>query len=976
MANQTSIRINNTSSLRTDIGVIPAIASFIEGGIAAEWIGQFAGDPDSENCSLSIDVLENTNLFTDPIINPQNNLGFTIWYTGDNFGGNWIKTEIRVTIHNETTGENVSDTFFVYLYKNDDFYNENSHEININALHDIDATDLTNMLSQPSYRKVRYTLTNLHNLDNNIIVNIPIIDDFRVFEENQPFVIDKNSINDDITYSFELTLSLQMLQALRTTNTSRPFNLHLTSLTNGIGQDFFGNIQQEIIFSTGGDYNTGNSDYSWANLHNTTPAETFDNSEYIWNNYFAADQGRRGIMGPGTLDNQKRARQVGHSENERYTTLIPQRGIWLDHSREYEDCSIFHWSDHTTTDVGWYQQNKTDISTALNMPWMEENAPNRYNDIVYRVNQIGLNHYVKYHNTDSNNPLPIPNGQTSVYENISKLFTFHKNFFWITGVSQVYASITGIDINNHANQPRDYGTFSIPIRRSDRLRNDFYGPLELRTKYPITITPNPVLKNSDVVVVTISPPLDPYYWDCMRAARGNAYFKCELYPSDLLPNGQPQTIKYFDWRDDIEQLGDLNIPIFIDPEILQQKSGEISIKISLLWQNSDSENEYDTLCNFWKHVKIGNAVDGYWGTNAPAGENINPPTWWDSTYTASADDRTNDYQFRKDMRTALFDVLDSSVRKWVIQYWDQFARLNGELVQDWSPAAFQSSERVRLIDTWATEILYNIESIFNFFGETQVQALYAGIYSHIQRLKNELGSLVDETVSTSINNLNQIQEILELLQRKVDEQTILTYEMGLPTVPLNQIKVYLTKSDSDIFWDVTDKLFELDNQLIIDFDQLKEIIGSENKKNYFNQWYLRILPTGSQIENYYATNQKTLSANIEESDVNILGASLIDNNGKVYKIINKKMDGSWLLTESIDENEIDKPLTIIYNYFEPQILELKFSWWHNYVPKDIPLGIDLPELDVFEEEEVIEEVIEEQERVEQGIKPNINKEIF
>ena len=50
------------------------------------------------------------------------------------------------------------------------------------------------------------------------------------------------------------------------------------------------------------------------------------------------------------------------------------------------------------------------------------------------------------------------------------------------------------------------------------------------------------------------------------------------------------------------------------------------------------------------------------------------------------------------------------------------------------------------------------------------------------------------------------------------------------------------------------------------------------------------MPNYSAISTYVASNDNILSAVIQESDVNILGSTIFDANGKVYKIVNKDGD--------------------------------------------------------------------------------------
>jgi len=137
-------------------------------------------------------------------------------------------------------------------------------------------------------------------------------------------------------------------------------------------------------------------------------------------------------------------------------------------------------------------------------------------EINNRVNAIGIDHYLKFHHTTPNSRYAIPNsndGTSNEKENIADLFTFHRDFFNVLGVNQVSCSVTAG--TNYSDFFIDSGLFefSIPFKKANNasVRPDFYGSLEMKSKYPVTITPNPVLQNTDTILVTISPPLDRYY---------------------------------------------------------------------------------------------------------------------------------------------------------------------------------------------------------------------------------------------------------------------------------------------------------------------------------------------------------------------------------------------------------------------------------------------------------------------------------
>lgn len=364
------------------------------------------------------------------------------------------------------------------------------------------------------------------------------------------------------------------------------------------------------------------------------------------------------------------------------------------------------------------------------------------------------------------------------------------------------------------------------------------------------------------------------------------------------------------------------------------------------------------------------------------GNGVKP--FWENDYPlAASSDRTHIFQFRKDMRNALLDAIDGKVREVFLQHWNEmlsFQDPTGWSQINWDPAAFSSSERTRLIDAMVVDLQFQMERIYNLFGEDYIQSLYTDVYSSIEQVRNNLNQWINETVTASLQNLQQSEILLNTLQRKVNETTLMSHTISLNNVPLNQINAFLYRTNSTNYWDVTNNLYSLNNQLILDFGQLKNIVG-DNKKNYFQSWYIKVVPTSIEISRYTSTQDRIIITDINESDVNILGGTFIDKNGKSYKVVNKisLSDGvyGWLLSESIDRNAIDSNLIFVFNYFEPQLIELNFGWQHNYIPKILPLGITLPETRVIEEPEIVEEVIvTEEEIIEPGVLEEVNKEIW
>jgi hypothetical protein len=360
----------------------------------------------------------------------------------------------------------------------------------------------------------------------------------------------------------------------------------------------------------------------------------------------------------------------------------------------------------------------------------------------------------------------------------------------------------------------------------------------------------------------------------------------------------------------------------------------------------------------------------------PEGDLIEPA--WENDHPLTAD-RSNVLQFRQDMRNAVLDAIDSDVRKYFLAYWSDMLAFEGHTIEDWSPVAFESSERVRLVNSMVTEMMYNVEKIWNVFDDEYVQTLYTDIYAQIEGLRNNLSDHINSTLSASVHNLERSADLLETLQTKVDTETIINYKININTIPEDKINAYLYTTNSTETWDVAHLITQIAGQTVIDFESLAQVIGNETP-DYFRPWYIKVFPTARSFDNYYADENNRLVIDFFESDTNILGATVIDAGGKSYKIVNK-MSGdppTWVLNESLARTTVGEPITIIYNYFETQILELQFAWMHNYVPDLLSFDINIPETEGLKAIPEAAEVIgtDESEVREEGIPSTLNKEIF
>lgn len=551
---------------------------------------------------------------------------------------------------------------------------------------------------------------------------------------------------------------------------------------------------------------------------------------------------------------------------------------------------------------------------------------------------------------------------TNDYADIT--LSFNKNELIRNNISSIPINVW---VNRVGGQKEQEQILNLPVEFLDII----IGQGELNN-FIIEIQPNTITRNiTEFIDVYITPPpFNSDYWEVINSNGGQNSIKIGLDLNPFVAYGGTELGLRFEF-DELNRNDKQSIRLFLNREWTNSATANPFISLNL-WQtnNLPFQGQSNSQIRDFREIQIPLLYDD---SNPVVTDLINPSWSNDAPLTS---DRTNIFQFRKDMRNALLDALDSSVRETMIRFWNEISTLSGNNVQNWSPAVFESSERVRLIDSSVKDIMYNIETISNIIGEKEVQLLYSNIYSSLESFRNNLNSFIEISLSGTMINLEKSEELLKRLQEKVNQETLLYHTISLPTVPKNQIKAYLLKSNSNKIWDISDKLIEIGGQLSIDFNQLKNIVG-DNKENYNQSWYIKLIPTTTLITTYISDNERTITTKIIEEDVNILGSSLIDKNGKTYKIINKILQNTWVLSESIDNNAIDAPLELIFNYFEPQIIELKFGWMHNYIPKSLPFGIKLPNIKIIENGNIEQsDNILELERVEIGNDSDINKEIW
>lgn len=361
--------------------------------------------------------------------------------------------------------------------------------------------------------------------------------------------------------------------------------------------------------------------------------------------------------------------------------------------------------------------------------------------------------------------------------------------------------------------------------------------------------------------------------------------------------------------------------------------------------------------------------------------------FWDNQFTITGNDSFNSlFRFRKDTRDWMLDTISTKVRELWQQHLNSAFNFyegnpsNEDIIAAWNPSLFSSSERTRLIDGMITEVMYNTEQMLNVMGDNYVQSLYGQIYSRLQNVRTYLNDLVTQTVSASYKNLKRSQELVNVLQQKVDEENIHEHTIYVNSnniIP--NIDAKLFRTNSRISYDVSDRIIMQNNELVIDFMSLSSITNMSNRSNFFQPWYIKLSPKPLGDISISSHNNSLISfiTNIPLGIEDVLGGHLLDNDNNQYKIINKINDQLWLL-DKIPQN-INQITKFVPNYFEEQLIQLNFAWQHNYIPKLIPANISLPPL-LEPYRPIIEEPVEPSQPatsdVITGIIPEVNKEIW
>jgi hypothetical protein len=335
-------------------------------------------------------------------------------------------------------------------------------------------------------------------------------------------------------------------------------------------------------------------------------------------------------------------------------------------------------------------------------------------------------------------------------------------------------------------------------------------------------------------------------------------------------------------------------------------------------------------------------------------------------------------QFRHDMRDAIYEAIDQQVREEVGKEVSRYLRFNTEDdLANFDLLLAPNTERTNRIDSYIKQIEYNTESAINALGESEVKAVYSSLYAKLKEWDSNLGNLIDNTLAKTVENYEKSEELLATLENKAKEETLVQYSITISEFPIERMEIWLYSQYNESYWNINQYASIRNQQLFIELPPIFEITGIETIDK-FVPWYIHIWPKRESIENYQTSDNKRFIFDTNKDITDVLWSTIYDINGLSYKIVNyiNTVEGYvWILDKNIDSNAIGNPLTIYYNYFDPQVIKMDISWLHNYIPKDIPLG------SLYEPitEPVVEEIIETnitQETVIPSKQKEYNKEIF
>jgi hypothetical protein len=335
-------------------------------------------------------------------------------------------------------------------------------------------------------------------------------------------------------------------------------------------------------------------------------------------------------------------------------------------------------------------------------------------------------------------------------------------------------------------------------------------------------------------------------------------------------------------------------------------------------------------------------------------------------------------QFKSDLRTSLYEAIDQKVREEVSSASWRYIRFSeNDPLGNFNLLLANNTERTNRIDSSIKQIEYNTESAINALGEPEVKAVYSSLYGRLKEFDYNLGNLIDNTLTKTVENYERSEQLLATLENKAKEETLVQYSTTISQFPIEKMEIWLYSQYNESYWNIDQYVSIRNEQLFIDLPPIDEITNIQTIDK-FVPWYIHIWPKRETIQSYQTFGDKRFIFYTNKDITDILWSTLYDVNGLSYKIINyisTSAGNEWILDKNIDSNAIGSPLTIYYNYFDPQVIKMDISWLHNYIPKDIPVGSLYQPIT----EQVVEDLIEtniSQETVIPSKMKDYNKEIF
>jgi len=335
-------------------------------------------------------------------------------------------------------------------------------------------------------------------------------------------------------------------------------------------------------------------------------------------------------------------------------------------------------------------------------------------------------------------------------------------------------------------------------------------------------------------------------------------------------------------------------------------------------------------------------------------------------------------QFRHDLRNAIYEAIDQKVRDTILDEVSRYTRFSdGDPLENFNIYVANNTELLNRIDNYIKQLEYGVEGAMNALGEEEIQSVYTSLYARLKEWEANLGQLITETLQKTVENYQRSEELVNLLEQRAKSETLIQYSTTISQYPIEKIEFWLNSQYGEQYWDISRYATIKNDQLMIELPKISEITGIQTIDK-FVPWYIYIWPKREIILQYEVLENRRIIFETDKDLTDVLWSTIYDTNNQSYKIVNYEdveNQRVWILDKNIDSNAIGNPLTIYYNYFDPQAIKVDISWLHNYIPKEIPIGsLYQPSSEEIPEE--IEETQVETEVISRSAQKEYNKEIF